>query len=110
MADNLVPPIFDANDRDEEQPRSRCTERPRKGPCRRCTQIFDANDRDAKACHYHPQSWSGETAQRWLPPGSNANGGEVHNFWSCCGQASADAPGCQQAAHITFDEPDTLTW
>jgi hypothetical protein len=78
--------------------------------CQRCKERFDASSRDPKGCVYHPQSWCGETAQRWLPPGSNANGAEVHFFWTCCGHASSDAPGCRRAAHVTFDEPDDLTW
>lgn len=83
---------------------------PSLGPCKRCTRLFDASARAADGCSYHPQSWSGETKQRWAAPGDNAGGGEVHFFWSCCGAADRDAPGCRRAPHVTFDEEDELTW
>ena len=36
--------------------------------CRTCKQLFTVNH--ARACVFHPESFSGETAQRWLPPGN----------------------------------------
>jgi hypothetical protein len=35
--------------------------------CRTCKTKFTMNNE--RACVYHPESFSGETAQRWLPPG-----------------------------------------
>lgn len=35
--------------------------------CRTCKTKFTTNNK--RACVYHPESFSGETAQRWLPPG-----------------------------------------
>ena len=35
--------------------------------CRVCHQSFTINNE--KICRFHPESFSGETAQRWLPPG-----------------------------------------
>jgi hypothetical protein len=79
--------------------------------CRRCTTRFDPNrGRDPNGCGYHPESWSGETKQRWSVSGDNAGGSEVHYFWSCCGKAEQDAPGCKFSHHRTFDEEDELTW
>ncbi|KAG8458885.1 hypothetical protein KFE25_004219 [Diacronema lutheri] len=78
--------------------------------CRRCTHFFDAKHRAADGCQFHPESWSGETKQRWAAPGENDGASDVHYFWSCCGASERDAPGCKRAAHCTFDEEDTLTW
>jgi hypothetical protein len=36
--------------------------------CRVCKKQFTVNG--DKACVFHPESYSGETAQRWLPPGT----------------------------------------
>jgi len=78
--------------------------------CRRCTQRFDKYCRDANGCTFHPESWSGETKQRWAAPGDNVGGAEVHYFWSCCGKAEEDASGCKSSHHRTFDEEDGLKW
>jgi len=48
--------------------------------------------------------YSGETAQRWLEPGKNEGGGQMHYFWTCCGQPHPDSTGCARGSHITYDE------
>mmetsp|Transcript_55002 Transcript_55002/g.108636 ORF Transcript_55002/g.108636 Transcript_55002/m.108636 type:complete len:98 (+) Transcript_55002:105-398(+) len=72
--------------------------------CRICTKQFTENG--DKACRYHPESYSGETAQRWLPPGSKG-GDAVHNFYTCCG-GDLESPGCCWTRHRTFDEPEDV--
>ncbi|CAD7949045.1 unnamed protein product [Amoebophrya sp. A25] len=66
--------------------------------------------RDPTACRFHPEAYSQETAQRWLEPGSTENGSRTETFWTCCGAAAYDAPGCRTSWHITFDEEDTICW
>jgi hypothetical protein len=50
------------------------------------------------------QSFSGETAQRWLPPGEIKGASDIHNFFSCCG-GSIDLEACCANRLVTFDEP-----
>lgn len=53
-------------------------------------------------------SYSGETAQRWLPPGETEGGAVVHYFYTCCG-GQKDSPGCCAGRHRTFDEPEDFS-
>ncbi len=88
--------------------------------CKRCKQEFTYNvdptkgnkivERDPHACRYHPESYAGETAQRWLDPGDIKDSHKVHYFWSCCGASEYEAPGCKSSWHITFEEEDTKKW
>ena len=70
--------------------------------CRRCKQQYTENG--PKVCRFHPESYSGETAQRWKAPGDVDGGGAVHWFWTCCGSADRDSTGCCAARHISYDE------
>jgi hypothetical protein len=72
--------------------------------CRVCHQQFTMNH--DKACVYHPESFCGETAQRWMAPGETRGGGIVHNFYSCCGATEINAPGCCARRHFTYDTDD----
>lgn len=76
----------------------------------RCLQAFDAARNGPKACVYHPQSFSGETRQRWAAPGDAAGGGDVLTFYGCCGADDAKAPGCAAGRHYTFDEDLPVTY
>jgi len=74
--------------------------------CRVCKRAFDPS-KERDVCVTHSGHFSGETAQRWLDPGESAGIGHVvHFFWSCCGQADADAPGCLVARHASYDDDD----
>lgn len=53
--------------------------------------------------------WLGETAQRWMDPGETKDAAVIHNFYSCCGGLK-DAPGCCKRRHMTFDEPEDVTF
>ena len=70
--------------------------------CRICLTSFTTNHN--KACRRHPESYAGETAQRWLAPGDTHGGGDVHYFWTCCGAEEEDAPGCCAQKHLTYDD------
>jgi hypothetical protein len=72
--------------------------------CRHCLQSFNPALNHSKACRYHPEYFSGETAQRWLPPGETKGGGVIHNFWSCCGSYDELALGCCFTAHAAFGD------
>eukprot|EP01036_Dinobryon_divergens_P025003 gene25003-33507_t len=78
-----------------------------KRTCRTCLKVFVENHE--RACIFHPESFSGETAQRWLPPGETKGGAEIHNFYSCCG-GLADSEGCCWGRHLTFDEPENISF
>ena len=71
--------------------------------CRTCKQPFRVNH--SRACVFHPESFSGETAQRWLAPGEKDGGGLTHYFYSCCGSHDEKSKGCCVTRHRTYDEP-----
>lgn len=72
--------------------------------CKRCHTQFDPKHNDKRACRYHPHSYSGETAQRWLPPGeNNGEGRKVVHHWWCCSSENVDAPGCETQPHESYD-------
>ena len=73
--------------------------------CRLCYQSFDRALNNVKACRYHPESFTGETAQRWMDPGDEKGGAQIFNFYSCCG-GKQDSPGCCYSAHKSFDDPE----
>jgi len=73
--------------------------------CRSCLQKFSVSANHATACRYHPESYSGETSQRWRAPG-DVGGSDVQYFWTCCGASSKEAAGCVAKAHVSFDEED----
>lgn len=65
-----------------------------KRTCRKCHNQFFPLENSDKACPYHPESFAGETAQRWLPPGVTEGGAVVHYFYTCCGERNVNSPGC----------------
>lgn len=74
--------------------------------CRSCNQAFNVKTNSETSCRYHPESFCGETAQRWMAPGETEGAGTVHNFYSCCGGKERSAPGCCSTYHKTFDEAE----
>lgn len=77
--------------------------------CRHCLSSFNVATNNPRACRFHPEVFSGETAQRWLPPGETKGGGVVHNFWSCCGSYDEKALGCCYTSHSKFGDNDDYT-
>jgi hypothetical protein len=86
--------------------------------CRRCHQSFAPSQNTATACRYHPEIFSGETKQRWMESGESLQKarddgslGEIHFFWTCCGQGERTSVGCARTRHSTYDDPpDSLTY
>mmetsp|Transcript_1113 Transcript_1113/g.3236 ORF Transcript_1113/g.3236 Transcript_1113/m.3236 type:complete len:114 (-) Transcript_1113:1135-1476(-) len=72
--------------------------------CRRCKQDFAPGAR-AAPCRFHSGDFAGETRQRWADPGDHAGGGDVLEFWTCCGAGALDAPGCKTGQHLSFSDP-----
>jgi hypothetical protein len=77
--------------------------------CRVCLQKFDSKTNSALSCIFHPESFSGETAQRWLAPGDTKGGSEVHYFYTCCGGGES-SPGCCASLHKTWDDNTDDDW
>ena len=51
---------------------------------------------------------SGESLQKARDDGSL---GEIHFFWTCCGQGERTSVGCARTRHSTYDDPpDSLTY
>eukprot|EP01039_Chlorochromonas_danica_P000124 gene125-132_t len=71
--------------------------------CRICLMQFKENS--PLACVFHPESYAGETAQRWMAPGETKGAADIYNFYSCCG-GDLRSPGCCRGPHKTFDEPE----
>ena len=86
--------------------------------CRRCHMMFLPSQNHASSCRYHPEIFTGETKQRWMESGESLERarrdgslGEIHYFWTCCGQDQRTAPGCAHTRHSTYDDPpDGLTY
>lgn len=76
--------------------------------CRHCLKRFLSSENFDKACRYHPESFTGETAQRWMAPGETEGGGDVHDFYSCCGSRARADPGCCYTRHSAFGEPEEI--
>lgn len=74
-----------------------------------CRDSFDPSLNSNSACRSHPESFAGETAQRWLAPGEGRDtGGDVHFFWTCCGAGRRDALGCCAGRHVTYEEAESI--
>mmetsp|Transcript_10165 Transcript_10165/g.9855 ORF Transcript_10165/g.9855 Transcript_10165/m.9855 type:complete len:114 (+) Transcript_10165:121-462(+) len=74
--------------------------------CRTCKMKFTVNS--DRACIHHPESFSGETAQRWLPPGVTEGGAVIHNFYTCCGNRDQMSLGCCWMRHLTYDDAEEI--
>jgi hypothetical protein len=69
---------------------------------------FKPEDNHDKACKFHPESFTGETAQRWMAAGDTQGAADIHNFWSCCGNGDSKSEGCCYTRHAGFGEPDDI--
>ncbi len=74
--------------------------------CSRCHTSYDPETNSESSCRYHPESYSGETAQRWMAPGETEGGGTIHNFFSCCADPDPKSEGCCATRHTSYDEPE----
>jgi hypothetical protein len=80
--------------------------------CRRCQSQYDRAENSESACKHHPESFCGETAQRWIPPGESDGGAQIHNFYSCCANPDVNSVGCCAAKHESYDDEsaDSVDW
>ena len=86
--------------------------------CRRCHLMFRPSQNHAGACCFHPEIFTGETKQRWMESGESLERarrdgslGEIHYYWTCCGQEQRTSLGCARTRHSTYDDPpDSLTY
>lgn len=72
--------------------------------CSRCKMDYYTKENHSQACQFHPESFSGETKQRWAAPGNEEGAAEVHFFYSCCGASDVNAPGCATGPHRGYGE------
>lgn len=75
--------------------------------CRICHQQF--SKRNENSCRFHPESYCGETAQRWTAPGDETIKNDIHNFYSCCGASDVNTKGCCSTRHLTYDDEE-VSW
>lgn len=67
--------------------------------CRLCHAAFLPRLNTPSSCRHHPESYTGETAQRWLAPGDKEHRNDIHFFYTCCGQALGSS-GCCYSPHV----------
>ena len=77
--------------------------------CQRCKQDFDPQNNDF-SCQIHPESHSGETAQRWKNPGDESGGAKIQSFYSCCGAHDINSKGCALFRHYSYSESAPSTY
>ena len=77
-------------------------------PCRRCGQLFDADDNDSNACAFHADR-DGKLGEYRRVAVRNATGGSQHTrltlvkMWTCCHRTEENCPGCFSRPHICKD-------
>lgn len=77
-------------------------------PCRRCGQLFDADENDSNACAFHADKDGkpGEYTRVAVKNGKYYEAGAPISFvkmWTCCHRLEEHAPGCFSRPHICKD-------
>jgi hypothetical protein len=77
-------------------------------PCRRCGQLFDADENDSNACAFHADrdGKPGEYTRVAVKNGKYYEAGAPISFvkmWTCCHRSEEHAPGCFSRPHICKD-------
>lgn len=77
-------------------------------PCRRCGQLFDADENDSNACAFHADRDGklGEYTRVAVKNGKYFEAGAPISFvkmWTCCHRLEEHAPGCFSRPHICKD-------
>lgn len=77
-------------------------------PCRRCGQLFDADENDSNACAFHADKDGkpGEYTRVAVKNGKYYEAGAPISFvkmWTCCHRSEEHAPGCFSRPHICKD-------
>ena len=77
-------------------------------PCRRCGQLFDADDNDSNACAFHADR-DGKPGEYRRVAVRNGTGGSQNarlalvKMWTCCHNTEENCPGCFSRPHICKD-------
>ena len=77
-------------------------------PCRRCGQLFDADDNDSNACAFHADR-DGKPGEYRRVAVRNGTGGNQNarlalvKMWTCCHNTEENCPGCFSRPHICKD-------
>ncbi|KAL3697485.1 hypothetical protein R1sor_011561 [Riccia sorocarpa] len=77
--------------------------------CRNCKQQFDPETNHPRACRFHTAHFGGETKRKFesVYTGGTMNtigGGEIVEYWHCCGNKDRFDPGCEAAPHASYDD------
>ncbi|BBN02059.1 hypothetical protein MPTK1_2g12410 [Marchantia polymorpha subsp. ruderalis] len=77
--------------------------------CRQCKQPFDPETNDPRACRFHTAHFGGETKRKFesVYTGGTMDtvgGGEIVEYWHCCGSKDRFDPGCEAAPHSSYDD------
>ncbi|KAG6548063.1 hypothetical protein Mapa_010497 [Marchantia paleacea] len=77
--------------------------------CRHCKQPFDPETNHPRACRFHTAHFGGETKRKFesVYTGGTMDtlgGGEIVEYWHCCGSKDRFDPGCEAAPHSSYDD------
>ncbi|CAM6086126.1 unnamed protein product [Calypogeia fissa] len=77
--------------------------------CRNCKKPFDSSQNHPRACRFHTAHFGGETKRKFesVYTGGTMDtvgGGEITQYWHCCGSPDPFDPGCEAAPHSTYDD------
>ncbi|KMZ75247.1 hypothetical protein ZOSMA_117G00650 [Zostera marina] len=82
---------------------------PRTRTCKNCKTQFDPNLNHPTACRYHTAHFGGETKRKFesVYTGGTMNtseGGNILQYWHCCGSEDPFDCGCTSAPHSSYDD------
>jgi hypothetical protein len=77
--------------------------------CRICKKLFQPIHNHPQACRYHTAHFGGETKRKFesVYTGgtlTTVGGGEIVQYWHCCGVADPFDGGCEAAPHMSYDD------
>ncbi|KAL5726672.1 hypothetical protein ACHQM5_009693 [Ranunculus cassubicifolius] len=80
-----------------------------KQTCKNCKTQFDPLLNHPQACRFHTNHFGGETKRKFESVHSGGtmstpNGGQVFQYWHCCGAEDPFDPGCTAAPHASYDD------
>ncbi|CAM6013134.1 unnamed protein product [Sphagnum balticum] len=77
--------------------------------CRICKKLFQPVHNHPQACRYHTAHFGGETKRKFesVYTGgtlTTVGGGEIVQYWHCCGVTDPFDGGCEAAPHMSYDD------
>ncbi|KAH8935203.1 hypothetical protein BDL97_17G017200 [Sphagnum fallax] len=77
--------------------------------CRICKKPFQPVHNHPQACRYHTAHFGGETKRKFesVYTGgtlTTVGGGEIVQYWHCCGVTDPFDGGCEAAPHVSYDD------